>query len=121
MWGETEICPDLGMLEITSIFLSCASSLRPEPARFCEKLGYTVIRGYDLLWGTPVSQLLPTEAVKTAAPTSIHPSLGLNSEAEPGIAGCGEHWRRFCAHGFRSASAKEPRHGGGKGGRLRGA
>ena len=55
-------------------------------------LGTIVIRGYDLLWRTPISQILPNEAVKTAARTSIHPSLCLYIEAEPGSAGCGEHW-----------------------------
>ena len=75
-------------------------------------LGTIVVRGYDLLWRTPISQILPNEAVKTAARTSIHPSLCLCIEAEPGSAGCGEHWRRSCAHFFRLLRRRHPRREG---------
>ena len=84
-------------------------------------LGTIVIRGYDLLWRTPISQILPNEAVKTAARTSIHPSLCLCIEAEPGSAGCGEHWRRSCAHFFRLLRRRHPRREKEKRGRAEGS
>ena len=43
-----------GMLENTSISSRFSMILRPGSTRFREMLGTIVVRGYDLLSGTPV-------------------------------------------------------------------
>ena len=117
----SQVCPDQGMLEIYLYFLSFSIISSPGSTRFREMLGTIVVRGYDLLSGTPISQLSPTEAVNPAARTSIHPSLCLCIEAEPGSAGCGEHWRRSCAHFFRLLRRRHPRREKEKRGRAEGS